>query len=94
MKNFLKREYIVSTYKSHECITTEYAYCKLFLRFKYCRYYTSFISIIPRKLSYKLYNWFGLSFLLKLCYKNNIEFERVDPSKDQVTYWQPWMNVN
>ena len=94
MKNFLKREYIISRYDSHESIHTEYAYCKFFLRLKYCRYYTSFNTIIPSKLGRKLYSWFRLSFLIKLTFNNNIDFERVDPSKDQVTYWQPWMNVN
>jgi hypothetical protein len=94
MKNFLKREYIISRCDSYESIHTEYAYCKFFLRIKYCRYYTSFHTIIPSKLSRKLYSWFRLSFLIKLTFNNNIDFERVNPSKDQVTYWQPWMNIN
>ncbi len=94
MRNFLKREYIITRLDSHESIHTEYAYCKLFLRLKYCRHYTSFNTIISPKLGRKLYSWFGLSFFIKLSFNNNIYFERVDPSKDQVKYWQPWMNYH
>jgi hypothetical protein len=84
----LKREYIVSRYDSYESIHTEYAYCKFFLRIKYAKYYKTFVINPPRWWAVKLYKWFGWRTLR--C--SNIAFERVDYSKDQVRYWQPWMN--
>lgn len=84
-----KREYIVTKYDSHESINTEPAYCKFFLRLKY-RHYKSFVINPPLWLAFKLHKWFGWRTLRE----SNVKFERVDPSKDQVKYWQPWMNVN
>lgn len=90
MKKFLKREYIVSRYDSHESINTEYAYCKFFLRLKYVRYYKPFLINPPFWLAVKVNKWFGW----RIIRSSNINFERVDPSKDQVKFWQPHMNFN
>jgi|9_EtaG_2_1085328.scaffolds.fasta_scaffold19181_1 hypothetical protein len=88
-----KRSYIVSRYTSHEFISTEDSWCKLFLRIKYHRDgYTSIRDLFypPKRIANLLFKAFGWN---TYNFNSNINIERHRPGTGQVTHYSPWSNI-
>lgn len=87
----MKKTFIVSNWSGfYESIGTEESYCKFFLQVKYLFKGYRVWAIPTIGMAKIIFKLFGVR-----TYKGiNLGVEKFVKGSGQVTYWQPWMNVN
>jgi hypothetical protein len=81
---------IINDYSGYyESIHTEEALCMLSIKLKYFFKGYKVFCFTPMWFVKLIHKYTGKSVYME----RNVSFEKLDPNnKDQITYWQPWMN--